>query len=178
MYFDQSTLGHRFERRFGHANRQYSDEQRAPIFFQFLDCVFQLLHQFPTSFEFNSKFLEDIAHHTVSLRFGTFLFDTEQQRRDKKLKLETVSLWSYMNSQVDLYRNIFYKPNYDIIIPITSASHFVFWSDFFLQDHHSHAEFKQQTQKCMEQINSWKEEADSLRMEVERLKKQLEEQNK
>ena len=74
------SFGHRFAERYGHASAEHDDEQRAPIFLQFLDCVFQMLHQFPSSFEFNEEYLLAISDHVASHRFGTFLFNCLQVR--------------------------------------------------------------------------------------------------
>jgi hypothetical protein len=46
--------------------------------FQFLDCAYQLLCQFPTEFEFNPLFLADLAELVYSGRFSTFLYDTDR----------------------------------------------------------------------------------------------------
>ena len=54
---DWLSFGHKFHQRHGHADKNEKDDQRAPIFLQFLDCVWQLTEQFPCSFEFNSQFL-------------------------------------------------------------------------------------------------------------------------
>ena len=72
------SFGHRFAERYGHASHEHDDEQRAPIFLQFLDCVFQIMHQFPSSFEFSDDFLIAIADHVGSHRFGTFLYNCAQ----------------------------------------------------------------------------------------------------
>jgi hypothetical protein len=72
------SMGHRFARRCGHArNHDKMDNQRAPIFFQWLDCVFQLLTQFPQEFEFDSKMLVLIADELHACRFGTFFFEND-----------------------------------------------------------------------------------------------------
>lgn len=55
--------------------------QRSPIFHQFLDCVAQLQHQFPTRFEFNGEMLAELLLHVYAARTGTFLFNTESERR-------------------------------------------------------------------------------------------------
>src|SRR5689334_14936178 len=52
------ALGHKFAQRNGHIARDhvdanYGDEERSPIFVQFMDVVYQLITQYPCSFEFN-----------------------------------------------------------------------------------------------------------------------------
>lgn len=75
-----------FGHRFAHRNNMTGSEGPssnpgfAPIFFQFLDVVHQLLRQFPLSFEFNDFYLKFLAYHSVSARFRTFLADNELER--------------------------------------------------------------------------------------------------
>jgi myotubularin-related protein 1/2 len=76
------AFGHQFQLRCGHgqdrANRQ--EDQISPIFLQFLDCVWQLVKQFPHYFEFSARYLLVIADHLHSCRFGTFLFGSDLER--------------------------------------------------------------------------------------------------
>ena len=55
--------GHRFAERIGHGSRQHDDDQRSPVFVQFVDCVWQVTQQFPTAFEFNDAFLITMLDH-------------------------------------------------------------------------------------------------------------------
>ena len=73
------TFGHRFTQRSSQteANKQSGF---APVFLLFLDSVFQLLRQFPCSFEFNDFYLRFLAFHHVSNRFNTFKLDSEADR--------------------------------------------------------------------------------------------------
>ena len=53
---------------------------QSPVFLLFLDCVWQLLQQFPTHFEFTETYLTtlwDSAHVSI---FDTFLFDCDRDR--------------------------------------------------------------------------------------------------
>ncbi|GLH04981.1 Uncharacterized protein GBIM_10624 [Gryllus bimaculatus] len=62
----------------GHVYR--SENELAPVFLIFLDCVWQLTQQFPSAFEFTETFLTtlwDSAHVSI---FDTFLFDCERDR--------------------------------------------------------------------------------------------------
>ncbi len=51
------AFGHKFADRCGHGCQDDDTNERCPVFLQFLDCVHQLLRQFPCSFEFNETFL-------------------------------------------------------------------------------------------------------------------------
>ena len=51
------AFGHKFADRCGHGCEEDDMNERCPVFLQFLDCVHQLLRQFPCSFEFNETFL-------------------------------------------------------------------------------------------------------------------------
>lgn len=56
------SFGHKFSDRCGFG----SDGEQSPIFLQWLDCLYQLINQFPTSFEFNGIFL--VRKGTLSLQ--------------------------------------------------------------------------------------------------------------
>jgi len=45
---DWLSFGHQFQKRLGHYDKKHWDDQRCPIFIQFLDCVYQLIVQYPT----------------------------------------------------------------------------------------------------------------------------------
>ena len=53
---------------------------QAPFFLLFLDCVFQLIHQHPTHFQFTSFFLLCLADGTRLPCFDTFIFNNERLR--------------------------------------------------------------------------------------------------
>lgn len=62
-------------------------------------------------FEFNNAFLKEIAYHTYSMRFGTFLYNSDSERMHQKVRHNTVSLWTYINTNIEKYKNPFYVPN-------------------------------------------------------------------
>lgn len=98
---------------------QHHIKETSPSFHQFLECVRQLLRQFPERFEFNELFLRTIHHHLYSCQFGTFLYNCERDRRygeDGMVPSErTASLWDFLNSspQVEKHRNQAYDSSLD-----------------------------------------------------------------
>jgi len=111
------SFGHKFARRCGtgasdHDRQDAVDGQRAPIFIQFLDCLWQLLRQQQRgSLEWNEAFLVSVAEHTYSACFGTFLMDCERERVEAGLHLKTQSLWSYI--QHPMMRSRFVDPDFN-----------------------------------------------------------------
>jgi myotubularin-related protein 1/2 len=57
----------------GHGTDKYSDQDRSPIFLQFIDCVWQIMQQFKNFFEFNELFLMKILENMYTCQYGTFL---------------------------------------------------------------------------------------------------------
>ncbi|XP_055249824.1 myotubularin-related protein 1 isoform X2 [Moschus berezovskii] len=128
------SFGHRFALRVGHGNDNHADADRSPIFLQFIDCVWQMTRQFPSAFEFNELFLITILDHLYSCLFGTFLCNCEQQRLKEDVSTKTVSLWSYINSQLDEFSNPFFV-NYEnhILYPVASLSHLELWVNYYVR---------------------------------------------
>lgn len=59
------------------------DKETSPIFTQFLECVWQIMMQVPTAFEFNEHFLVTLHDHAHSCQFGTFLGNCEKERLEQ-----------------------------------------------------------------------------------------------
>lgn len=53
----------------------------SPVIDQFLECVWQLMQQFPCSFEYNEKFLISIHNHVYSCHYGNFIGNSQMERR-------------------------------------------------------------------------------------------------
>ncbi|XP_036160160.1 myotubularin-related protein 1 isoform X6 [Myotis myotis] len=121
-------------RRVGHGNDNHADADRSPIFLQFIDCVWQMTRQFPSAFEFNELFLITILDHLYSCLFGTFLCNCEQQRFKEDIYTKTISLWSYINSQIDEFSNPFFV-NYEnhVLYPVASMSHLELWVNYYVR---------------------------------------------
>eukprot|EP00467_Chlorarachnion_reptans_P000629 CAMPEP_0114505350 /NCGR_PEP_ID=MMETSP0109-20121206/10808_1 /TAXON_ID=29199 /ORGANISM="Chlorarachnion reptans, Strain CCCM449" /LENGTH=1068 /DNA_ID=CAMNT_0001683787 /DNA_START=195 /DNA_END=3401 /DNA_ORIENTATION=+ len=131
------SFGHQFYKRLGHT-KPAGDQDISPIFVQWLDCVWQITRQHPTAFQFNSKMLRMIAYHATSLRFGTFLFDTDRERQEKKVPAKTVSLWTFLKASAAArkgeFTNPFYAPQKGLVLfPAYDSVHVGVWTDFWYQ---------------------------------------------
>jgi myotubularin-related protein 6/7/8 len=85
----------------------------SPVFHQFLDCTYQLLRQNPTRFEYNERFLRRLLYHLHSCQYGTFLYNSEKQRRDAKVAERTSSVWDYFLCRKAEFTNPEYDPTID-----------------------------------------------------------------
>jgi myotubularin-related protein 6/7/8 len=129
-------------------------KETSPVFHQFLDCVRQMQRQYPERFEYNSKYLEDLYYHLYSCQFGTFISNTERQRKtpggidDDNASLlvaskppiceRTVSIWDFAATNVDAYKNASYDATLDnptgdgdmgVLLP--NPKDVRFWSELF-----------------------------------------------
>ncbi|XP_051755584.1 myotubularin-related protein 1a isoform X7 [Ctenopharyngodon idella] len=127
-------FGHKFAARVGHGDENHANSERSPLFVQFIDCVWQMMRQFPTAFEFNELFLITILDHLYSCLFGTFLYNSEQERVEKALNSKTVSLWSYINSQPEDFTNPFYV-DYEnhVLYPLATLRHLELWTGYYVR---------------------------------------------
>ena len=132
--------GHPFSLRHGHVSL-VPEKDRSPSFLLFLDSVWQLLQQFPLSFEFTEQFLHQLLTHSYSSEFGrythshscsqletlsicvsgTFLYDTPQERERNRNR--THSLWAHLAQPtvVQTLTNPLYDRNNNVLV--VSVSH-------------------------------------------------------
>ncbi|KAL3085060.1 hypothetical protein niasHS_010129 [Heterodera schachtii] len=127
------SFGHKFAQRIGHGQEKPDDAERSPIFVQFVDCVWQLYNQFTSAFEFNVRFLKTLLDELYSCRFGTFLYNNERERHDLEVKLNTVSLWSFILDNKQCFVNPKYdaEANLDDFMLQQSLVHPLFWTDYY-----------------------------------------------
>ncbi|CAG2110539.1 unnamed protein product [Medioppia subpectinata] len=129
------SFGHKFAQRIGHGEDKHSDDNRSPVFLQFIDCIWQISKQFPNAFEFNEYFLITILDHLYGCLFGTFLCNSEYQRHKEEVKAKTKSLWSFTNSEdnIDDFKNPLYT-NYakqHVLMPVASLRRIQLWTAYF-----------------------------------------------
>jgi len=160
------SFGHKFMQRLGYGSKEYNDDQRAPIFLQFLDCVFQLLHQFPCSFQFTPNLLVFIADEMYSCRFGNFLYNSDKERADKKVMERTQSIWYFVTENETSFTNPLYIESEEekerVLYPSTTSRMIRLWSDYFLR-------WSPQSRKSEVAVERQKE----LRLMVEDLKNKI-----
>ena len=107
-------------------------EERSPVFLQGLDCIYQILVQFPTAFEFSQNLLVFLADHVHSGLFGTFLGNSYRQRfQEMKVKENTQSIWSYVFDNKERFCNTAYTPYSRPIWPSYGMAKLVVWSRYF-----------------------------------------------
>jgi hypothetical protein len=139
-----NSYGHQFFLRNQHlADKQnLQNDQVSPIFLQFLDCVWQIVRQYPQYFEFNSRYILAIADHIYSCRFGTFLFN-EDRDRDRFNCEMCVDLWTFLHYNRKSFLNpLFLDPNDEenlitthVLIPDKSRllRGVCIWSDYYFR---------------------------------------------
>ncbi|XP_046565750.1 myotubularin-related protein 2-like [Haliotis rubra] len=127
------SAGHKFAQRVGHGEDKHSGADRSPVFLQFIDCVWQMTQQFPNAFEFNEHFLITIMDHLYSCLFGTFLYNCEQQRQKEGVKENTVSLWSFINCQLEEFTNPLYAAylHQHVLFPVASLRRIQLWTGYY-----------------------------------------------
>lgn len=112
------TLGHAFTKRFGRISEY--ENQQSPLFQLLLDCVWQMQHQFPMSFEFSETYLTslwDSLHNTV---FDTFSFDSDRIRQlmtqphEEPAVLISRSVWDWSSQFHDVDIGLFLNPLFSI----------------------------------------------------------------
>mmetsp|Transcript_12248 Transcript_12248/g.17964 ORF Transcript_12248/g.17964 Transcript_12248/m.17964 type:complete len:919 (-) Transcript_12248:104-2860(-) len=123
---DFMSFGHPFHTRCAHGEGRGADQsssgsdegQISQIFMQFLDCVYQLVAQYPESFEFNTKYVLVLSEHVYSSRFGNMLCDTERERElVAGIRQRTHSVWDYLAARSDV-RYAQYSPTGIMLMPL------------------------------------------------------------
>ncbi|XP_014803881.1 PREDICTED: myotubularin-related protein 9 [Calidris pugnax] len=164
--------GHPFQQRC--AQSAYSNSKQkweAPVFLLFLDCVWQILRQFPCSFEFNEQFLIMLFEHAYASQFGTFLGNNESERSKLKLPQKTMSLWSWVNRSEELckFQNPLFEANSLVIWPSVAPQSLQLWEGVFLRWNRP-SKFLDEAQEEMISIIKYNKE---LQAKVNALRRQL-----
>lgn len=116
------SFGHKFADRAAHYDTPHKSGKKresSPIFHQFLECVWELIQQYPHHFEFNDEFLLALSDHSHSGLYGTFLCNSQKQREDPAiaLKVRTTSFWAHANANRNRYLNPRYSASTRGVLP-------------------------------------------------------------
>lgn len=119
-------FGFPFLQRMGHCTpppKKTSADQTSPIWFLFIDIVWQLWRQFPIAFQFNEELLTFLLEHSHSNLYGTFLFNNDKERLAKQVSVQTVSVWTAILASPQRFTNPFHindsrtlKPSLDLTL--------------------------------------------------------------
>ncbi|XP_073948583.1 phosphatidylinositol-3,5-bisphosphate 3-phosphatase MTMR4 [Choristoneura fumiferana] len=120
-------FGHKFADRCGHQFGPEEPNERSPIFLQWLDVVYQLMRQYPCSFEFNEAYLIKLGTHVHSCMFGTFLCNTSRERAEARAPETTAHVWQLLRAPA--YRNHLYSPHH-------SRQDQVLWPEYGVRSMH------------------------------------------
>eukprot|EP01129_Flabellula_baltica_P008478 TRINITY_DN3372_c0_g1_i1.p1 TRINITY_DN3372_c0_g1~~TRINITY_DN3372_c0_g1_i1.p1 ORF type:complete len:739 (-),score=151.21 TRINITY_DN3372_c0_g1_i1:4-2220(-) len=122
-------FGHQFSTRTGFNGKGSSE--RAPIFHQFIECLWQIQEQFPTNFEYNEKLLVFILDSLYNCRFGTFLYDNQKERTQDSIHIRSPSLWTYVLMNREEFVNIFYEEAVGRLNCTGSEMKLKFWEEYY-----------------------------------------------
>jgi myotubularin-related protein 6/7/8 len=97
-------------------------KETSPVFHQFLDCIWQIMRQYPSRFEFNEAWLLDLYDGLYECKYGTFLYNSEGERNGLSevgmkpaASSRSTSIWDFMldEGRRELYSNQLYDRNLD-----------------------------------------------------------------
>jgi len=163
--------GHPFRERCSssayNANKQ---REVGATFLLFLDCVHQLIHQYPLSFEFEHTMLVQLARHCYASQYGTFSCNNELERVTNDERSKTVSLWSHLLSEDSKYKNCVYKQDPDPIWPSVAPQSLIIWKGLFSPFADSSTKLHENLRASKNHLKNLNEEIESLEAEIQKLK--------
>ena len=164
---DWLSFGHLFGFRNGYYHDEDIDlnfgnqEQKSPIFIQWLDAVYQIVIQNYNKFEFNVNLLKFLAEEVNNGKYGTFLFNSDKERDEFKAQENTVSVWTDVLNNKSEYINPIYDPNDNRNIDFNEKTMFI-WSDYFLR---FEKKYLNHTELYVNKFNQLNEEKEKLKLE-------------
>lgn len=126
------SFGHQFGMRCSHGTS--SNSERSPVFLLWCDCVFQIIRQYPSAFEFNEDFLVALMDQLYSCRYGTFLFNSEEERLAASALSKTRSVWEIiLDCNLQSFKNVHFSPCCQVLWPRHEPKFLVLWEKYFLR---------------------------------------------
>ena len=135
---DWLSFGHQFRYRCGmycpsdSPSNVASENQKSPIFIQWLDAIYQIMIQNYNKFEFNTELLYFLANEIYTGKYGTFLFNNEQEREKYNARKTTLSVWNYVKENEYRFINPIYEPKDDSPFVI-NYKRIQLWNKFFFR---------------------------------------------
>uniref|UniRef100_A0A8C4ZBU9 Myotubularin related protein 7b n=1 Tax=Gadus morhua TaxID=8049 RepID=A0A8C4ZBU9_GADMO len=130
---DWVSFGHKFSHRYGHLDGD--PREVSPVLDQFLEVLWQLAQQFPCAFQFNERFLLDLRTLAYSCQDGTFLGNSEKERRSLRLQERSFSVWSRLWRDREKYWNPLYRAEQSqtqgVLRPNTTPYCFKMWKGLY-----------------------------------------------
>lgn len=134
-------FGHKFADRCGSNPCNDDPNERCPVFLQWLDCVQQLLVQFPEHFEFNTTYLDKLNRHTYSNVFATFSYNSTQERNLGRVEDKFPSVWPYFDYARRRFSNERYRKNFGTLRPSCVVRDLHFWKEVYMPPIRSSSQF-------------------------------------
>ena len=172
------SFGHKFAHRIGHGEDKHNDNDRSPVFLQFVDCVWQVTNQFPNAFEFNEDFLMIVLDHLYSCLFGTFLYNSDKERKQNDVRKFTQSLWSFVNQKRDMFLNPLFNPELEgqshTLFPDATIRYMKLWTGYFCRWNprmRPQDSIKSRQNQLLSITDQFKSKVEALRKELETKRK-------
>lgn len=140
---DWVAMGHPFANRLGHILSK--EIEPSPVFLLFLDCVWQLIQQYPTAFHVSETYLTTLWDSVYITVFDTFLFNSQHHRNlassgnsnsHPPLILRSVWDWREQFSEKDIA--LFCNPLFDdsfeeVLRPSTGLQNLEVWGQNYFR---------------------------------------------
>ena len=156
---DWLTFGHQFRYRCGmycpsdSPSNVASENQKSHVFIQWLDAFYQIMQQNMTKFEFNTDLLYFLANEIYTGKYGTFLFNNEQEREKYNAREKTVSIWTYVKSNEFRFINPIYNPN-DNLPLVMNYKRIQLWNKYFFRFEEGDNCYEENMTKAFNNLNN------------------------
>jgi len=118
------AAGYAFRSKFNSRHDTTTQTENAPFFptfIMFLDCVHNIIQQYPVAFEFNTQFLVKIFDTLLSGRHSTFMFDCTKdfvEHFGEERQERMLSFWAAVGNSCELVNPLYGLKNKSAAIPI------------------------------------------------------------
>ena len=111
----------------------------SPVLLQWLDIVWQLMRQFPHAFEFNEAYLLFLVDALYSNWFGTFLGNSELERRRMHVSEKTTPAWECIRLNWERFANPAYRrpdpmPLTELLKPSADVRSLRLWESLYTRE--------------------------------------------